>query len=639
MFKKTNIRFIIIGITLILAAYSLYWTVAYNTFSDTKLEAMRSSGSIDKFEKRIIRLGLDLQGGMHVVLELNVPKLIETLASNRTPQFDTLLAKTTREYKETGEDFFTVFRRNVDAADFKLVRHFTDRGYKNSDIIASLHDESKDALQRALQIIRNRVDQFGVSEPTIQRAGQNRIIVELAGINDIEHARSLIQSTALLEFTLLKDPQITQSFINSVDKYLKTGRKEDLAKITSESTDKDTTVALKESKDKAVSVKDLLGVTSADVEMAGDTSDTSLIVDEELFSEKPFSSLLRNISNSIGVPERNVYTVKKILADPQVQKLLPYDSKFLWSAKPERLTSRDGKTENYYLLYHVEKEAGIQGKYITKATATIGGANSKAAGQPIVNISMNNEGAKIFSRLTGSNIGKFLAIVLDNKVYMAPRISVKIPNGQAYIEGMDSMDDAKNIAIVLRAGALPAPVDVIEERTVGPSLGRDSINNSMKIGLAGFLLVIIFMGIYYKGAGLLADMAVLLNFVFVMAILAVLGATLTLPGIAGLILTIGIAVDANVLIFERIREELGKGKTVRAAIDSGYNRAFRTILDANITTMLTALILMQFGTGPVKGFGVTLFWGILSSMFTAIFVTRTIFNFRTDRKILKKLSI
>ncbi len=635
MFKKTNIRFIIIGIALLLAGYSLYWTIAYNSFSDEKLETLRTEGSIEKFENRIIRLGLDLQGGMHVVLELNVPKLVETLAFNKTPQFDELLETATREYKETGEDFFPVFKRIVEAEDFKLVRHFNDRGYKNAEIIASLQDESKDAMQRALQIIRNRVDQFGVSEPTIQRAGQNRIIVELAGIKDVERARSLIQSTALLEFTLLKDPQVTQSFITSVDNYLKTGR-QDLAQP--EVSAEDTTVAMKESKDKAVSVDELLGITEADVDMESG-SDTSLVVDEQLFAERPFSSLMRNVHNSIGVPERNVYAVKKILADPEVVKLLPYDSKFLWSAKPEKFTTAEGKTENYYLLYHLEREAGIQGKYITKATATIGSAQTKAAGQAIVNINMNNEGAKIFSRLTGSNIGKFLAIVLDDNVYMAPRLSVKIPNGSAYIEGLESMEEAKNIAIVLRAGALPAPVDVIEERTVGPSLGRDSISTSTKVGLVGFLLVIGFMAIYYQGAGLLADLAVILNLIFVMAILATLGATLTLPGIAGIILTIGIAVDANVLIFERIREELEKGKTVRAAIDAGYSRAFRTILDANVTTMLTALILMQFGTGPVKGFGVTLFWGILCSMFTAIFVTRTIFNFRTDRKILKKLSI
>ena len=300
---------------------------------------------------------------------------------------------------------------------------------------------------------------------------------------------------------------------------------------------------------------------------------------------------------------------------------------------------QDGKTENYNLIYHVNRETGLQGKYVTKAQATVGGAGTTSAGQPIVNMNMNNEGAKIFSRLTGANIGKDLAIVLDDKVYMSPTIKVKIPNGASYIEGLESIGEAKNIAIVIRAGALPAPVDVIEERTIGPSLGRDSIQTGIKVGIIGFLLVVIFMFIYYRLSGLLADMALILNIIFVMAILAMLRATLTLPGLAGLILTIGIAVDANVLIFERIREELEKGKTVRAAIESGYARAFITILDANVTTGITALILMQFGTGPVKGFATTLLLGIIASMFTAIFVTRTFYNYITDRKVLRTLSI
>lgn len=636
MFKKTNVRFIIISVAIVLALYSLYWTFAYNTFSDNKIEELRSNGKIEKYEDRIIRVGLDLQGGMHVVLELDLPKLIESIASNKTPQFYSILNVTTKEYKETGDDFFNVFKRQVDDNNFKLVRHFSNRGYKNSEIISSLKDESKDAMRRALEIIRNRIDQFGVSEPTIQKAGQYRIIVELAGIQDPASARNLIQSTALMEFILLKDPEVTQSFITSVDNYLKTGRK-DIEKP--EISEEDTTVELKESKDKAISVNDLLGMTAVDVGIEQDSSDTALVVDEEIFSERPFSSLLRNVGSRIGVPERNVYAVRKILNDPEVRKLIPYDSKVLWSAKPKRLTMQDGKTENYYLIYHVNRETGLQGKYVTKAQATVGGAGTTSAGQPIVNMNMNNEGAKIFSRLTGANIGKDLAIVLDDKVYMSPTIKVKIPNGASYIEGLESIGEAKNIAIVIRAGALPAPVDVIEERTIGPSLGRDSIQTGIKVGIIGFLLVVIFMFIYYRLSGLLADMALILNIIFVMAILAMLRATLTLPGLAGLILTIGIAVDANVLIFERIREELEKGKTVRAAIESGYARAFITILDANVTTGITALILMQFGTGPVKGFATTLLLGIIASMFTAIFVTRTFYNYITDRKVLRTLSI
>jgi len=636
MFKKTNVRFIIISVAIVLALYSLYWTFAYNTFSDNKIEELRSNGKIEKYEKRIIRVGLDLQGGMHVVLELDFPKFMESLASNKTPQFYSILNATTEEYEKTGEDFFSVFKRQVEDNDFKLVRHFSDRGYKNSEIISDLRDETKDAISRVLEKIRNRVDQFGVSEPTIQKVGKYRIIVELAGIQDPASARNLIQSTALMEFILLKDPEVTQSFITSVDNYLKTGRK-DIEKP--EISEEDTTVELKESKDKAISVNDLLGMTAVDVGIEQDSSDTALVVDEEIFSERPFSSLLRNVRSRIGVPERNVYAVRKILNDPEVRKLIPYDSKVLWSAKPKRLTMQDGKTENYYLIYHVNRETGLQGKYVTKAQATVGGAGTTSAGQPIVNMNMNNEGAKIFSRLTGANIGKDLAIVLDDKVYMAPTIKVKIPNGASYIEGLESIGEAKNLAIAIRTGALDAPVDVIEERTIGPSLGRDSIQTGIKVGIIGFLLVVVFMFIYYRLSGLLADMALILNIIFVMAILAMLRATLTLPGLAGLILTIGIAVDANVLIFERIREELEKGKTVRAAIESGYARAFITILDANVTTGITALILMQFGTGPVKGFATTLLLGIIASMFTAIFVTRTFYNYITDRKVLRTLSI
>ncbi len=640
MFKRTNVRFIIIALVLVLAAYALYWSLAYNSFSDEKKEELRAQGKLEKFEDNILRLGLDLQGGMHIILELDIPDLIESMAANKTDQFYTILNQTEQATIEEDKDFFDAFEARVEAAGLKLVRHFSNRGYKNAEIIKTLKEEARDARNRAMAIIRNRVDQFGVSEPVIQKAGKYRIICELAGVQDPERARELIQSTALLEFILLKDPQVTQSFITSVDKYLKSGKREEILAEAEETESQDTTVALKESQDEAISVSDLLGTTEADIAMETDTTDTSsLVVDKEMFREKPFSSLLRNVGNMIAVPERNKYAVEKILSDPEVQKLLPYDSQILWSGFPERMTLASGETESYYLLYHLKREADMQGKYVTRAKADLGGAQSTTAGQPIVNMYMNNEGARKFSRLTGANIGRRLAIVLDKKVYMAPNIKSKIPQGSAYIEGFKDMEEAKDIAIVLRAGALPAPVDIIEERTVGPTLGRDSILLGTRLGMIGFAIIVIFMVIYYRASGLLADLALILNLVFVLAVLATLEATLTLPGIAGLILTVGIAVDNNVLIFERIREELDKGKTVRAAIDSGYSRALITILDANLTTIFASLILMQFGTGPVKGFAVTLFWGVVSSFFTAIFVTRTIYNFITERKVLKKLSI
>ncbi|RKY89418.1 protein translocase subunit SecD, partial [candidate division KSB1 bacterium] len=288
----------------------------------------------------------------------------------------------------------------------------------------------------------------------------------------------------------------------------------------------------------------------------------------------------------------------------------------------------------------VKKEPELTGKYLNDADVQIGGGSSLAsAGQPVVTMKMNSEGAKIFARVTGANVGRRLAIVLDNKVYSAPRINTKIPHGNAIIEGMADMKEAKDLAIVLRAGALPAPVKIIEERTVGPSLGADSIRKGTKSAIIGLILVIVFMMIYYRLSGLIADIALVMNLIIILAVLAGFHFTLTLPGVAGIILTIGMAVDANVLIFERIREELRTGKTIRASIDAGYSRAFTTILDANITTLITAIVLYQFGTGPIRGFALTLSIGILSSMFTALVVTRLIFDYITEKFALRKLSI
>ena len=281
----------------------------------------------------------------------------------------------------------------------------------------------------------------------------------------------------------------------------------------------------------------------------------------------------------------------------------------------------------------------ISGGMIREPRATMGPAGSDASGRWVVNLSMSPEGTKRWSRFTGANINRQVAIVLDNKVYMAPVIQDKIPTGQTQVTGFADVNEAKDIANVLRAGELPAPVEIIEERTVGPSLGSDSIKSGRKAMFYGLIAVMIFMIIYYKGSGILATLALLLNLVMVIAVLAGLNATLTLPGIAGLILTIGMAVDANVIIFERIREELALGKTVRAAIESGYEHAFITILDANVTTLIAAFVLAWIGSGPIKGFAVTLSAGIVCSMFTAIFVTRSVFMFFSERKPLKSLSI
>ena len=300
------------------------------------------------------------------------------------------------------------------------------------------------------------------------------------------------------------------------------------------------------------------------------------------------------------------------------------------------LNLSDNQTLEVALVENIQRE---NLNVVEEAKANLGPQGTTSAGQPIVNLSMNSDGARKWAIMTGSNVGRQVAIVLDKKVHMAPNIREKISGGGTLIEGFANIDEAKDIAIVLRAGALPAPVEIIEERVIGPSLGAESVKSGTLSVLIGLVIVLVCMIFYYRTAGTIADFALVWNIVLVLAILASLQATLTLPGIAGLILTVGMSIDANVIIFERIREELDKGKTAKAAIDGGYNRALTTIIDANMTTLIAALVLWQFGTGPIRGFATVLFWGILISMFTAIFVTRTIFNAYVNRNGFSKLSI
>jgi len=627
---------VLIGAVIVMAIYMLSPTVEYYFTPPDDEEAKEA------LQEKALKLGLDLQGGMHVVMEVNIPKLVENIASNKTLLYDALAAAETRAENDDIE-YLDALLLEANERNIRLARHFIDYGIENSEIISALEDEADDAVNRALEVIRNRVDQFGVSEPTILKQGSNRIIVELAGVQDPERARNLIRQTALLEFSLLKEPDVVQAVITRIDNVLKsirTGIDLDslvtLAESTTDTTDT-TLTALAESKDKSISVDEIFGVTTNESISAG--SEGSVVVDEQIFEERPFSALLRNIGGDIGVPAENVKAVRRILALEEVKAALPADMKIIWSNNKRDFGGRGLPSETYNVLYAVNREPGLTGDVVTSASANFGGGASSASGQPVVYLNMNSEGARAWSRLTGANINKRVAIILDDKVHSAPVIRSKIPSGNTIIEGMNSINEAKDLSIILRAGALPAPMEVIEERTIGPTLGRDSIEKGTNAALIGFAFVMIFMLLYYRMSGLLANFALLLNLTFVLAIMTTMRATLTLPGIAGLILTIGMSVDANVLIFERIKEELRKGKTVRSAIDAGYSRALTTIIDANVTTILAALVLFQFGTGPIKGFAVTLFWGILASMLTAIFITRTIFAYVTDRFEVTKLSI
>ncbi len=629
-------RYLIIGVILAWAIFALKPTWQYQNMTADEKEELRTSGDLEQIESRIIRQGLDLKGGMYIVLEADIPTLMENLASMKDDRLKGILATAKEKSTSPDQDFFTVFEQDVKTDGIKLSRYYHQYGASLDDIMLALKEEADDAINRVLEILQNRVDQFGVSEPTIQKQGKHRIVVELAGIQDSERARALLQSTALLEFYLVKNAAVTNEIIAQLDDVLKETTDEaelqELASGGQPKTEEEQSDAPKED-DGTKTVSELFGETEP---TPGDTADNT---NANIFAETPFSGLLAALAGDMGIQDKNVYAIKKLLEKSEVQSILKSaNGQFVFSNDAQTLT---GTTvpEKFYRLYYLEKTPELTGGVVDKARADLGTIGSGSAGQPIVSLSMNSDGSKTWARVTGANVGQRIAIVLDKKVHMAPSIREKIAGGRTQIEGFGSMNEAKDLAIILRAGALPAPVNIIEERIVGPSLGADSIAQGTQAIIFGLVLVLIFMLVYYKVAGIVADFALIWNILLVLAVLASLQATLTLPGIAGLILTVGMSIDSNVIIFERIREELRKGKTPKAAIDAGYDRALTTIIDANVTTLIASLVLYQFGTGPIKGFATVLFWGILISMFTAVFVTRTIFNAYTSRKGLTTLSI
>ena len=633
MQDKLTPRFLLIGLVLIWGLWSLWPTIKLQNLSSDERDELAKQGRLENIESKAIKQGLDLKGGMYIVLEVDLPTLVENIAINKDQKLTAVLASIRKDISNQPEaDFFNLFSNKVEDKKVKLSRYYYDYGSSTNDIITSLKVEAEDAIDRVLEILQNRIDQFGVAEPTIQKQGTQRIIVELAGVQDSERARALLESTALLEFYLVKDVTVTNELMIKIDQILK--KDKSLSSVAKKIDSVEKKNNSDTSNDQAVSVGELFGATESSSE-----SD-SAIVDQDIFAERPFSSLLRNLGNSIGVPEKNAFAVRELISRPEIRdRLASIGANFLFEHKAEEYALNDGSVEKLYTLYLLDDQAELTGGVVEEAKANLGPQGTTSAGQPIVNLSMNSDGARKWAIMTGSNIGRQVAIVLDNKVHMAPNIREKISGGGTLIEGFANIDEAKDIAIVLRAGALPAPVDIIEERVIGPSLGADSVRRGTQSVLIGLAIVLVFMLFYYRTAGSIADFALIWNLILVLAILASLQATLTLPGIAGLILTVGMSIDANVIIFERIREELDKGKTAKAAIDGGYNRALTTIVDANMTTLIAALVLWQFGTGPIRGFATVLFWGILISMFTAIFVTRTVFNAFVNRKGFKSLNI
>jgi len=583
-----------------------------------------------------IKRGLDLQGGMYLVLEVDVVKLVENTARNKDERCEAILAELRDRAQAGNVDILEVLQEICRRRSISLSTYWGEAGQTDESIRKDLQTSGEDAIDRSLEILRNRIDQFGVSEPTITKMGSRRIAIELPGVKDPARARELIGRTALLEFKLLIEPERTQEVLLKIDNIVKA------------SMGIDTTTALTDSAALAQAKAD---TAAAAADTAKTDTGAAAVKAEELFAEAgtkteevdsatlqhPFLGLLLGGRGDIIVPAKNKSKVSRYIASREIQRTLPSDVQFLWSNAAEQ---RSQTEESYWTLYLVKKQAEQTGATLADARSTIGsGYEPDQAGKPIVEMEMTRPGARIFSRVTGANVGKRLSIVLDDKVHSAPQIRGKIPGGNAVITGMRDMEEARDLAIVLRAGALPAPVQVIEERSVGPSLGRDSVEAGQLCLILSFSAVILFMIWYYRASGIIADLAMIFNVFLLMAALALFQFTLTMPGIAGIILTIGLAVDANVLIFERIREELRLGKTVRAAIDTGFDRALLTIIDSNTTTAIAGVVLLIYGTGAIKGFALTLTVGIIINMFTAIFLTRLIYNIATHKRQLKTLSV
>lgn len=587
--------------------------------------------TLRSIQERALKLGLDLQGGMHVTLEVGLTELLDQLAGERKDAaFSEVLAVANRQSVSEGVPLIDAFlnefaRRDPNAS---LSRYFRSdeitRRSSNEEVTAYLQGQANDAIARAIEIIRNRVDRFGVTEPSIQTQGSRRIVVELPGIDDPERVRNLLKGTARLEFRLMADPTELNTSLQRIISHfeMEIAAVEDTSETEEELPPTDDAAPLPTPADSEDMAAD---VSEDEVEAESDTTfDVSKLLEEEpdLGAGNPFLDVLRPAGQGTvvfgEVSEQDTAAFNGLMSDPVVQAMLPRNIEILYHSSPVI----SGGVE-YYTLLAVNTESELTGEVITDARADF----DQTTNQPMVTMKMNSEGSRIWSRLTGANVGKSIAIVLDGVVYSYPRVISKISGGSSQITGLDSQAEADDIVTVLKSGALPAPVDIVEERTVGPSLGLVSRRAGFTSIMVGLSIVALFMIFYYRGGGAVADLALLINIIFILGILAGFEATLTLPGIAGIVLTIGMAVDANVLIFERIREEQNSGKTLKASIDGGYAKALSAIIDANITTFFVGVILYSFGVGPIQGFAVTLMAGILASLFSAIVFTRIIFDY------------
>ena len=581
MLNNLKIRWLIIMSILIGSFYFIYPSIDYFIFDNNSKQ------------DKSLNLGLDLKGGLNIILELDDFLFLERLAKkNLSKQSKKELNTILNNAKQNSLKNNSLFLKEVDnyskSNNIKLNKYFSNlsKSSDNYQVMQEIKKQHEYAMQSILDVMRNRIedhDQYGVGEPSIQKLGDNRLVVELAGISDIAKAKQYIQRTADFELSLVKTQGQLSEVIQKINNYIN---------------------------------NNMNGIIDLDSLMIPDSGSEGFLVSGQ-----------------------NINQIKEILQSTEILDLVKSNSKIVWDSKPLSYNTQSNDYIEFYRLYLVASNPAISGGMIQTPKAVVADMGNNNAGQWVVNLDMNKEGRKKWSKFTAAHINRQVAIILDDLVFMAPFIRDKISSGSTQISGFESMQEAKDIASVLKAGELPAPISIVQTNYVGPSLGEDSIYDGANSMIIGLMLVLIFMILYYRGSGIIANLAVVCNIIIVFAVLYTMNAVLTLPGIAGLLLTIGMSVDANVIIFERIREEINSKTPNYAAIKNGYNKAFVTILDANITTLLTAFILSFLGSGPIVGFATTLSVGILCSMFTAIFFTKTIFLTLFKLNQIEKLSI
>jgi SecD/SecF fusion protein len=653
--RNKNVIATLLVIFALICAYNLFYT--FYTFSiESDLNSMTPQEKNEKFKdgdfnetyknarKNSLSLGLDLQGGMFITMEVGVDEVIRALAENPTDSTFNKAIELARKKKITSQesfvDLFVATMKEIDP-NASLASYFSnkDNGISfstpDNEVIKLLKKEADDAIENTFKNIRTRIDQFGVTSPNIQlQGGSGRILLELPGVKDAERVRKLLKNTAKLEFWTTYTVEEAFPYLEKVNNKVKELKgiavESDSAKTDSATASSDTSKTKVASATANDSTSDINKVLGKDAAAKNDSSLTDDEKRDKFLKENPFFAVLtfpnfQNMSASAPVVGyaliQDTAQVNSYLNLPEVKEVLPDDLKLFWTAKPE------AKESQYLTLIAVKSTsdnvAPLEGDVIERAKQDFdqGGAAS-------VSMTMNSDGAQTWKKLTEANIGKSIAIVMDNLVYTYPTVNNVIPNGQSQITGNFSVEEAEDLANLLKAGKLPAPARIEGEETVGPTLGESNIQGGMFSFILGFFAVMAFMIIYYRSSGLVASLALLVNLFFLLGVSAAFQIVMTLPGLAGIVLTMGMAVDANVLIYERVREELGHGKSMKASIAAGFQNAFSSIMDSNITTFLTGVVLFAFGVGPIRGFAVTLMIGIATSLVAALFVTRFILEYQ-----------